>query len=532
MMRNRAESIEQIFAGMAERGELNKILKIRLSREMGAMENAGQILALTQAFLMKGIQIMDSATAGVVWRAKYSEVTEKTLKQRTAITESKDKTDEEKEAILQKMEDAAIRAADALVRKTQSMGGNLNTPGSFRPKSAIAKTFSMFMNDANQNYNLLFETIAGWKNRSGAEAAALLFVHGILPGVIMGLVSMGPAPLPDDPGDPEEWWERAKDTLRRWKYPEDYIEWLFNSWFGGIPLFGEGMTLVGAGIGAYARNKRGRGWHWTPGDFGTSAVQGLGGDVEGVIRDLAREKQPIEEIVRLSLKLAGIPGAVPVSRIAGTKESGDWRRLMWSEYALTDRSVEAAMVKRADKSGMEQRTDKWGLKGKQEFERFNKWYGDLDQKHKEAFDRYYERAVGMDGMVKRADDAMSNPEGFRRFDIWYDRLSEEKKDEFEAYYNKTLDDAADESIEAEYKLMDESLGSRNKRRRDWANKRKIIMGAPPDDEEDWETWVNGERWEGYTKWNAERKRASGMASHEKGQAEQGHYRKLEAAGRR
>jgi len=92
---------------------------------------------------------------------------------------------------------------------------------------------------------------------------------------------------------------------------------------------------------------------------------------------------------------------VPYRRIRGAAESEDPRRVLWSKYALTDKSVDAAMM-------------------------------------------------------KRADMAMSDPDKYEKFLKYYNKLSEDRQEEFDNYYDKTLTRLADRDEEAEFKLIQKS----------------------------------------------------------------------------
>jgi len=344
MMRNREDSIEQIFSDMAERGQVNKIIKMRLSRKLGVRENLDQIVDRYNEFMMSGIKGIDMLTASIVWQAKYSAVLDKTGD-----------------------ETAAVRAADALIRKTQSMGGDLNVPRSFRSRSAVTRTFTMFMNDSNQNLNLLFEVIEGWKNRSAAANAGLLFAHGLAPALVMGLIANGFKRFP-------------------WSEPEEYLDWLIDTWFGGAPLVGD----VAKGLGKWGTNAireaRGRDKDYISGGLGTSPAQAIFEEAERVLNG----QTSTDQLIKLAGILGGVSGYVPYKRIKGTIESGDWQRAVWSESALKDRSVFAAMEKRANSTNDEV------------WEKYDDWYNALTPERQNAFDAYCEKVeAARDAEVER-----------------------------------------------------------------------------------------------------------------------------------
>jgi hypothetical protein len=418
LMRNRAESIERVFVEMAERGPIGKIVKARLSPHLSAKENAEQVIEMTNTFLMSGIQEMDMYTAGVVWLAKYGEVLGLTNDEKTAI-----------------------RAADTLVRRTQSQGGNLHLSSAFRSRNAFVRALTMFANDSNQNWNLLVEAVMGWKNRGAAKSTALILWHGLMPALATHIVTSGIASIPlawpwDEPEDWDEW---LKDTIRMWASPEDFIDQIPGVVLGGIPVVG-GAASLATKIGTNViRERRGKDKDRYFPEVGASPMQGVFGDIGSIAEDISRRKKTIrdkdkdlskkdkdrrradwENIAEAALTLRGIGGYVPYWRIRGTAESEDPRRILWSKYALTDKSVDAAMVKRASKSI---------ISDPEKFEQFVDWYEKIGQK------RWYDRdAEAKDGAT----------------------AGKSRQSEFVRYYERILDKIADEDTDKGFRMMEES----------------------------------------------------------------------------
>jgi len=415
LMRNRADSIERVFVDMAERGVTKKLIQARLSTKMLASENARQCIDFWNTIMMKGIQTLDMYTAGVVWLAKYSETMERTNNSK-----------------------AAIAAADKLVRTTQSQGGDLHLSSAFRTRNAALRTFTMFANDANQSFNILFDVFDGWKNRGGAKSAALLLYHVTVPAILMHIVTTGIAKIPEEwPwDDPEEWGKWILETLKRWASWEDIAGQIPGMVLGGVPVVGDIADFAGKAGAQAVHAAQGEGTKWLPTDLGTSPVQSALGDAQTVVANAIKGRADWEKLVDVSLALGGIAGYVPYKRIRGAVESGDPRRVLWSESTLKDRSVEAEMVRRISK-------------------------------------------------------ASPNTDDLERFNDYYNGLTDKGQEKFEEYYNATLDELADKAVkrggEEEFELVDRNRNSELLFQQDWAESR--MAGWSAYEEAQFEDWL-------------------------------------------
>jgi len=459
MMRNRADNIERVFVDMAESGLLNKVAGQRLSLKQGAFENVVQARNMVNTALMYPIQAVDMHVAKIVWLAKYSEIMGKT-----------------------KNEKAAIAAADRIVRTTQSQGGELHLPSMYRSKNTLARSFTMFTNDANQLLNLLREDIKGWKNRGHVKSAFRTAWHVSVTPIMLHIINAGVGSVTEllkhPPWeDPEEWENFINDTLARWLSWEDLLDQVPGTLLGGIPVVGDVAEAGGKALTNRIRKAKGKETQRVLTDIGASPMQGVGDDIKkalenGLVRvpdkgKLADMTEPEREkalknmyadvwrLVDIAAASLGVGGAVPAKRLIGAHETGDPRRALWSEYALQDKSTDAAMVKRADQA----------LTKPEEYKRYVEWYEGLSANQQWNFDRRYEKAL----------DDMANENWEKAFQI-----VKETGAALEEY----------EYAELMQKEADDERAPRNPRRVAWA--KAWVEDWTDDDWEFYDRWLEGE----------------------------------------
>jgi hypothetical protein len=490
LMWGRADSIERVYTEMAARGaqgRMNKILKGQIDPMLIGPEDTEWITEMSNKILMGGLQVMDVATAYHVWLSKYSEVMEKT-----------------------KNEKGAIAAADRLVRRTQSQGGNVHLPRSHRERG-IPGSFTMFTNDANQALNLLVEVFAGWKNRGPIKNAQLLITHTVLPVLLSHIITQGIAAIPklfkgpgDEPDDPEkkkgwkEWQEWLAETLKRWSYWEDMIDQIPGAYLGGIPVVNDLAEFGTRTVTNQIRKWHGRDTQRWFGGIGASPIQGIGGDIEDVVNALSEGKDAGDKALETYLTIRGIGGYVPYKRSKGAKESGDPRRAVWSEYTLEDRSVEAAMVKRAAKHIISK---------PDEFKQFVDWYEKL------GAERWYDKAPN-------SKDTLTAGERRQQKFVWY--------------YERALDKIMKEDPEKGFRLLEESRALLPPSKLLQAEKNSLPNSLLLN----WGTKMTNSKWwqdEGqnrYSEWVNKNAIEAEEKKSEKTEASEELYRRLEAAGRR
>lgn len=125
---------QELSPMMAERTKNNErdIEELVKNKDFEKFWGVGAKVEKLQELAMKFIQDFDMLVAASMWKARFDEVLTKSGSQ-----------------------EAAVKAADTLVRRTQSIGGIMNLPESFRQKGLRA-AYTMFLNQVNQQANLLY----------------------------------------------------------------------------------------------------------------------------------------------------------------------------------------------------------------------------------------------------------------------------------------------------------------------------------------------------------------------------------------
>ena len=196
--------------------------------------------------------------------------------------------------------------ADEVIRRTQPQGDLIDLPAAFRGPE-VQKMFTMFMNQLNQNYQILSHDILG-KRRTGQinnlETATKLFWAWIFPALLMGFIGRGKPP--EDSNDV------ARDLAT---YPIAsmlYGGMAINSWING---YEQPYPLPLQSISSTFR-----------------ALRTLG---EGTPETAFKYAGPA------IARIAGVPGASQIRRtLSGvgdiaTGKTKDPRRLIYSEWQLS-----------------------------------------------------------------------------------------------------------------------------------------------------------------------------------------------------
>jgi hypothetical protein len=275
MMRHRAASIEREIAEINAKGESGRLL--------GATRGVQTLRELS----MKPIQGADRITTTILWMAKYRE--------KLAATGD---------------EAQSVDAADRLIRTTQPQGGLMHLPEVYRG-GGIARAYTMFTNQLNQNWNLSMRMFTDY--RGIASTAADIGMFWVLPSLLIYLMSTGmQMPGPDDD-------EGQKKFLKGWARA------FASNIFGG--LFGVNR-LVDAGMMAATGDKTGGRF---VSDLAPASLQGI----QDIIAGVARNK-PMT-LLEGAMQTAGLPYLQPKRTIKGFdnfQKTGDPRYLIWSPYAL------------------------------------------------------------------------------------------------------------------------------------------------------------------------------------------------------
>ncbi|MFA7115420.1 MAG: hypothetical protein WC214_08190, partial [Candidatus Omnitrophota bacterium] len=321
MMRYRPKSVERYYAEQLEKGRFKKTLKIE-----GGWEKLREVM-------MSGIQAADMATTIVLWWGRYTEVLNNTMD-----------------------EYVAIQAADELIRTTQPMGGLIHLPGSFRDPSAFKRAFSMFMNQRNQNFNMLFETATQWQSHGWSENTQRIVFYILVPSVLMFAASTG-GKMP-------------------WDDPEGWAEYLLDIITGGIMYYNTLASAATKGTINIIRSLRGKRKDRFFNDFSNPVI-----DVVQDFNSLLANPNNIGRWIETGSKIVGVPAMTQTKRvIKGFKKAVDQkdpRYLVWSDYALGENGIYDAMAWRLHKATKPE-----------EKKIYAKWYKSLSPKKQVEFKEY------------------------------------------------------------------------------------------------------------------------------------------------
>jgi hypothetical protein len=203
-------------------------------------------------------------------------------------------------------EEQAAAFADDGISKTQPMGNARDLPDFFRG-GPLQKLLTTFQNQVNQNYNFWTHDIAGelkaGKISKKTAAYRVMFSH-VIPALLFGMVGRG--------GPPESWKDVGKDLAL---YPLGSLFLVGRVIYNAAQGFAGGGTSV-AEIGVTELEK--------------TVAAGFEGDVAGVVKH--------------GIKATGaLTGRIPAQAIRTAEgaydlsqnETDDWRRLIYSEWALS-----------------------------------------------------------------------------------------------------------------------------------------------------------------------------------------------------
>jgi len=233
---------------------------------------------------------MDKNTVLATWKAAYDRVTMtgKTLDGEKISTKD--------------LEKAARMEADLAVRRTQPMATVKDLPAWHR-SSAFLRLFTMFQNQINNNYNYFAHDIIG-KTRAGkitlGQAAYKTLFAYVLPAMLLGMIARG--------GLPQNKKQLAEDMI---VYPMAglfFVGGIVNSAIKGYAQYGVPPLQFAPDLMKVVTAKT-----WS-----TKARYGLKGvaEITGI---------PYNQLYRTWSGMQALMNG----------DTDDWRRLIWSEYALT-----------------------------------------------------------------------------------------------------------------------------------------------------------------------------------------------------
>lgn len=298
MMRNRATSYERELAEIAEKDLVKKQL------------NAQTAFGKAKEFSMKGITAADQATTTVLWYTKYNEIINKTGN-----------------------ESVAVKAADRVIRRTQPMGGIVHLPQIYRG-GGLARAYTMFTNQLNQNLNLMFELQQTWGKKKASEKVAEIAFYSIIPSMLIYMASHG-GRLPTE--DPEGWGRAFVNNLTGGLM-------LVNKLIDSALLYVSGKTKEARGGFGDTKGSISYAVNFAPTSF--NALEDIGMGI-----GYGKPENAIDAI----MKLSGIPYTSIRRAWKGVKlavEKKDPRYLIWSKTALKNPSIKDQMIRKLNKEGM------------------------------------------------------------------------------------------------------------------------------------------------------------------------------------
>jgi len=439
LVANRATNWEREFAEMVKsgaaddimlgKGKVNKLKALYAKMKASGLSKkykAAEVQRATHEALMYGAQLGDQFSAITLWKARYDQIMD------TGASEVE-----------------AIESADELIRRTQSQGSVINLPRTFRSRNWAERSWTMFLNQPNQVFNMFADTVLGAKNRGAWKTAYRTLMAHMLPSYLVYLISKG-RPAPDE--------------------PEELIDIMADDAFGGVVIWSFVPTLSTRALTNWVREARGR-----------EKLTGFAGVSSPLLEQLDKWSEMIES-PRKALGWAGAEAlargfGVPttaIKRFYGAGEVGyeaisdrdygrlatDATRRVWlSESALKDRSVAAAMVKRALSTNLDT------------YKRFSDWYDGLNDANKwDEFGAYYNRTLNQMAdrdrktefrLVKRGEadeaDVFLRKWAERRtakwdvvdwssYDTWLDNSEAKEKKETKKEAKREFSDALESSL--------------------------------------------------------------------------------------
>jgi len=203
-------------------------------------------------------------------------------------------------------EEESIRFADGVVEDTQPMGKAVDLPSFFRGHE-LERNLTVFQNQINQNFHMFWYDVLGEtkaKKISLPMAGYRLLMQQVIPAMILGMITRGRPPQTVE--------EVAKDLLFYMMCPFVFVgRWAYNvatgDWGPTRMIAEEPFVETGRLISAIKR-----------GDPGTIARYGA-----RTVGAWTGGKIPLQAIITAE-------GAWDLA----TEEDDDFRRLIWSKYAL------------------------------------------------------------------------------------------------------------------------------------------------------------------------------------------------------
>lgn len=252
---------------------------------------------------MRMASFIDRHTTTIVWTSAYQ------------LSQQQEMSEEE-----------SVRFADGVVEDTQPMGKAVDLPSFFRGNE-LEKNLTVFQNQINQNFNMFWYDVLGEvkaRKISLPMAGYRLLMQQIVPAMLLGMITRGRPPQSAE--------EIAKDLLFYMLCPFVFVgRWAYNvatgDWGPTRMIAEEPFVETGRLVGAIKR----------------------------AIKDGATDEE-IRSIMKYAARTAGAwsGGKIPLQAIQtaegawdlATGEDTDFRRLVWSKYALQKGQAEKKLRKK------------------------------------------------------------------------------------------------------------------------------------------------------------------------------------------
>jgi len=289
MMKNRMTSVEREIAEILEKGEPKRIL--------GTQSNIDKFKELSMA----PIQRADQITTTILWYAKFREL----------VNEGSS-------------EAQAAAAADKLIRQTQPMGGIVHLAKLYRG-GGLARAYTMFTNQLNQNANLVWEMGANYR---GPKSTLLdIGMYMLVPSMLIYMASSGGRPP--------------------WLDLKGWAKAFVSNITGGLMFLNKVFQAL---MMALTGERRGASLLL---DLTPTSFSGL----EDVIMAIA-QANPTQAFDAMT-KLTGLPSAQAKRAVRGIQDfvdTKDPRYLVWSKFALEGPSGGGAKGSRRSRLRARKRT--------------------------------------------------------------------------------------------------------------------------------------------------------------------------------
>lgn len=271
-------------SGLLKTRDWNRDLRATYNKKQVARVYKGKSLSPAA---MKMAQYIDKRVTTAVWYSAYQ------LSQSEGMNEKE-----------------SVQFADGVIQDTQPMGSAVDLPAFFRG-GELEKTLTIFQNQVNQNGNILWYDILGEKKRSKINyqmAAYRLMVSQILPAYLLGMITRGRPST-----DPKE---IATDMFSYFVSPFVFVgRFIFNIATGEWGRTGSIVDAPFTETGRFVKAvKKGEGKKALK--YGARTIGAWSGG---------------------KIPLQAVTTAEGAWDLATDAEDTDFRNLVWSRYALTEK---------------------------------------------------------------------------------------------------------------------------------------------------------------------------------------------------